>query len=187
MRMKCVPALLLPLVLTALWSCQSLPLPDTPEKSLLVIPCDFSLGSNASGRRVVDISLVLSPTVGTPGVKERKLSLPLGKRYAVFAVDPGSYTISSVIISNGWFDNGRQWNAWEDKHVLGAAVFVAPQVILLNYTLFKYADRADPNKGYDFSFYQFGLDRGPDILAQMKKDPHWAAWEGYPLVNFPEE
>jgi hypothetical protein len=165
----------------------SLPLPDTPEKSLLVIPCDFSLGGNTVGSRLTGITLTLVPTGNAASGKAMTLSVPLGKPYAVFAVDPGSYVFSSVTIYHAWFDNGRQWNAWKDTFTLGGGIFVQPQTVLLNYSLLKYADRPDPNSGYDFSFWLSGLDRGARVLAQMKKDTHWSAWEGYDLVNFPRE
>lgn len=188
--MKVTPvmrALIFPFLFSLLLgSCTSLPLPNTPEKSLLVLPCDISLVHVDKGPQLVGLTIRM---VRQTDKKELSLSIPLQKKYATFAIDPGSYTFTTVTLLHGWFDGGKMWNTWEDTWRLGTGVYIEQQTILLNPLLVKYYDRADPNTGWDFSFWQSALtgDRGAVILAAMKKDSHWQAWEGYQMVNFPTE
>jgi hypothetical protein len=186
MRFK--PAL--PFLLLLLASCASLPLPNTPEKSLLIIPCNFSLGTNHDGPRLVGITISMTPTNVASGAKVTTLSVPLGTEWVAFAVDPGSYVFSTAIVAHGWYDRGGVLRgSWQDTVSVGNGLYVQQQTILLYQSVLSYADRADPNSGWDFAFYQsvVGTERGAKILAALKKDRHWSGWEGYQLVNFPKE
>jgi hypothetical protein len=175
------------LVSFLLISCASLPLPDTPEKSLLVFALDITHAStaNADGGRTVGITFQLTDVKHH---KELSIPIPLDRKYTTVAVDPGAYTISSMTVSRGWFQSGVKRANWVETQTLGRAVYVEQQTVLLC-TIFTYTDRSDPDKGYGFYIYQASSigDRGAVILADMKKDRHWQAWEGYQMVNFPEQ
>jgi hypothetical protein len=166
-------------------SCKSLPLPDTPDKGLFVIPCDVTMEmTRRSGNATTGITMAII----RPGdKKDIKVEIPNGKKYVAIALEPGSYIVRSITITRAYYDNGDKKNAWDETKWSGQGFFLKEKTILLSNFLVHHLE-FDNGDRYRFSYsYYAGTDRGRDILADMKKDRHWQAWEGYQLVNFPEE
>ncbi len=167
-----------------LGSCSSLPLPDTPEKSLLVIASSISTASHATNAATREVALRIRRI--SDG-KEITLPLSMLKSYTTLALDPGSYAFSLLIATRSWYDTGRMYNSWEDSRGLGYRVFMEPQTVQLYPSLLRFADRPDPNQGYTYSFsISLTTDQRARILAELKKDYHWQGWEGCAMVNFEE-
>lgn len=171
--------------LCLLSACASLPLPDAPEKSLLVIPCDIGRNTVATGPNTVGI---MATIVRSSDSKELTVSFPLKNGYSAIALDPGAYRIAQVTISRRWYHDGQPQSYWEDTYKNLGVFYVEAQTLLLSQYLLSYAD-TDNSQKYRFSVAERSYEdahAGP-ILDALKKDRHWQAWEGYQLVGFSSE
>jgi hypothetical protein len=168
-----------------LGSCASLPLPDTPEKSLLIIGSDISINMPTKGPQLTAITMSLYRVTD---YKVFTFPISLTRNLTCVAVEPGQYSIGSIVLTRTWIDGGRQWDSWKENQSVGAHLLVEPQTVLLYPSVLFYKDKPDTNTGYDFRFWNTLPPRQRDeAYKAITKDTHWQAWEGYTLVNFLEE
>jgi hypothetical protein len=168
-----------------LGSCTSLPLPNTPDKSLLVISSNITRRIPAQGPETMAIALRLT---NTASAKQIVFPISFDTDLNYIAIEPGSYSISSLVVTRAWVDHGQTYSSWEDNHYAGSRLLIEPKTVSLYPSPLTYTDTTDPNH-YDVDMWNVRStdEERAKILETMKKDPHWLAWEGYMLVNFPEQ
>jgi hypothetical protein len=175
---------LLVIVAFGLVSCSSLPLPDTPEQSLLLIPCETHL-EGMRDQQARTISLVLVIRRVNDG-QEIAVHLDRGKNYAVVALDPGGYEFTKLLVQREWISGGRSTNSWtETRNTSRISFFIAEKIVRWYDGRLSFRDFSNGKYSYFISTRNSSpVSEREGILSTMKKDPHWLGWEGYELINF---
>ena len=162
--------------------CASLPLPGTPDESLVVISTTVVSESWPAGdgiRRVAGGQIHL--TVGTGG-RDIVVSFAPGTRYVALAVAPGQYYVKRVVLDmENTNPNGRK-NTWQSQHDVSATFYCgANSVQILSRGLV--VVRSGP-EGWNVTLNNpiVAQDRR-QIGDALKADRRWPAWEEYQLVN----
>jgi hypothetical protein len=183
-RFFAVAGSLLVIVAFGLVSCSSLPLPDTPEQSLLLIPCGIHLeGMRDKQARTIALDLVIRRVKDG---REITVHFDSGKNYAVVALDPGGYEFTKLLVRREWISEGRSTNSWtETRNTSRISFFIADKIVRWYEGLLSFRDLSNGKYSYSISTRNSSPASAREkILSAMKKDPHWLGWEGYELINF---
>jgi len=186
MRVRSLAAagILLAVLALGLACCSSLPLPDTPEQSLLFIPCEISFEDTRDNQaRTASLDLVLRRV--NDG---REFAVPIAraKKYAVVALDPGGYEFARILVRRERTIEGKSTSTWTEKRETSRiSFFMAEKIVRWYEGKFTFRDLS----GGKYTFFLMGRSNAPlserqEVLAAMKKDSHWLGWEGYELINF---
>ncbi len=161
----------------SLISCKSVPLPNSPNESLFILPTRVVSALNNGDVRVVGVSITVHNDTTN---REFVTQLPSGESFAMLSLDPGAYSIRSIRITMQHV-GGR--NPWSDTHDFYGSFFIEKRVV-------RYYERKIYVGSRPQGWYNFGWDAlevpadKQACLNQMKKDPRWQAWQDYSLVNF---
>ena len=165
------------LVAGALISCKSVPLPNSPNESLFILPTQIVSTLNNGNVRVVGVSITVHNDTTN---REFVTQLPSGKSFATLSLEPGAYSIRSIRIT---LQNVGGRNPWSDTQDFYGSFFLEKRVV-------RYYERKVFVASRPQGWHTFGWDsvEAPAdkqaCLKQLKKDPRWQAWQNYSLVNF---
>lgn len=164
-------ALLLP-------GCSSLPLPNAPNESLLVIAYQVDEAWRQGNIRVKSVDVQIENRVTG---ETRVVSLIPGGKYKSVALKPGEYIIKKLIVANQWQRDVH--NVWFDTHNRYHPFYLNPQTVHFYDKFISLRARKEID-GYDLHDFRVRNDEKSDILTSLRKNSYWLAWRDHTLYGF---
>ena len=167
------------LALAAISSCATLPLPDSFDESLLILPYKVEAGFGDGENEITSVRLVIT---SEESAEEYAISLRPGISFKSVALSPGPYVVSAIYVDVRRVE--KPGEKWEDRHDASQSFYIKERIVLL--PPWDFLILTD-NRGYRFFFptNTGEIERNLSILNEIKKKRRWLAWDGYQLVNFP--
>ncbi|MEW5814127.1 MAG: hypothetical protein AB1798_01860 [Spirochaetota bacterium] len=157
-------------------ACKSIPLPNSPQESLLVVPYEIDSSFNNGEIKITSIQMILK---NWENQKERFLILNPGRFFTAIALEPGGYFISKLVVSCQHVKGGF----WQDKHNFSGSFYMEKNVV--RYFEKSFYVTADKTGGYRFGYNTLPYEKLKEkYLKTLQADSHWLAWENLKLVNF---
>ncbi len=166
-------------------SCSTIPLPDGPNQSLVIIPVRLIsswVDKNGNVLSLDSITLTIREMnyeTSPEDLRQYKASASSRDLYAAVALPKGLYLIDSVKVAyhsdRGWDDTHTQTVSYQ-IYVESDSVQLIPQILNLEKN--------------DYHWYSLRFRGYPDadqkeaILAALKEEQFWPAWSGCQLVRF---
>jgi hypothetical protein len=171
--------ILMMLGLAAVSSCATLPLPDSFDESLLILPYKVERVFGDGESEITSVRLVLTSEASE---EEYTVSLQPGISFKAVALSPGPYAVSEIYVDARRVE--RPGEKWEDRHDASQSFYIKERIVLL--PPWDFLILTD-SRGYRFFFSENTgeTERNSKILSAIKKERRWLAWDGYQLVNFP--
>lgn len=161
----------------ALISCKSVPLPNSPNESLFILPTRVVSTLNNGQDRIIGVSITVRNDTTN---RESVTQLTGGESFAMLALEPGAYSIRNIRITMQHTGGGRPWS---DNHDFYGSFFIEKRVV--RYYERKIYVGPRPQGWYTFGWEVTEVPKEKQAcLTEMKKDARWQAWQNYSLVNF---
>lgn len=176
---RLVHAITMLLGLATVLSCTTLPLPDSFNESLLILPYKVETRFGDGENEITSVRLVITSETSA---EEFAVSLRPGTSFTAVALNPGPYVVSAILV--GLRRVEKPGEKWEDRHDASQSFYMKERIVLL--PPWDFLILTD-NRGYRFFFPANAgeIERNSKILNEIKKKRRWLAWDGYQLVNFP--
>ena len=161
-------------------SCSSLPLPNSHDQSLYIIPYQIDNSVEGGYRQVRSITITLR-NMGTDRIET--VVFPVGSGHRTIALAPGRYSMFQAEIRGVKPDeNNREW---DHHHGIFSYFYIGANTIVLSRD--KVFMRDQPSGGYHFEVGRYATSdiQKRRVLDEIRNDKRWVAWDGYNLVNFP--
>lgn len=158
-------------------ACQTLPLPDNPDQSLVVFTYDRSDVRYPDDRRLESVSLILyEQTTG----ERTSVRLPSRRNWTAVTLDPGRYRIQEVILG---FLAGND-HRWTENRGANVLLFVEAQTVMIprnSVRIVSLPRSHSTSIGFPLLGREHPLIR--DTSQQIRNDRRWQAWEGYTEIH----
>lgn len=169
-----IPAILL----VALSSCASLPLPAAHDQALFVLPLE--LENPDEDLRPLSYELTLERTSREGDRQTVRFTFPASAGYVALPLDPGLYTYSSRDFNLLYREQGdsqiRRERVWG-----GSSIFVGERTV----TIWGRSVRARLDGDADTRVGNASTAKREEIARALLRNPRWRAWETHDRVGFP--
>jgi len=159
-------------------ACAGLPLPNTPEESLIIFSYNIDPTWQQGNIHVKSIDIKLE---NRDTKEQRTISLIPGGKFKAVTLDPGPYVIKGLVVANQWQNNAG--NIWFDTHYHYDSLYLNPRTIYLYRKMVRFQAQKERD-GYNI--YHFGIaDKEKEAIQNtLQEDRHWLAWRDYTLYGF---
>ena len=158
-------------------ACQTLPLPDNPDQSLVVFTYDRSDVQYPDDRRLESVSIVL---VEQTSGEEVRVPLRSRRNWSAVALDPGRYRIRQVVLGFRVGDDHR-WTEHQGANVL---IFVESQTVMIPRNSVRVVSLPrSHHTSVGFPLLRQDHPLVQDVSDQIRNDRRWQAWEGYTEIH----
>ena len=160
--------------------CKSIPLPDGPTDSLLIIPCEIEKTFRDGEWVVNSVSIVLR-NIDTK--KEYRMISSPGKDYSAISLPPGGYR--SVKTSVSITKPEHKYTEIQDQHISAISFFLESNIIFFANDTVNLKRNRDWYHIYSTRIYrsEYRTNRLTTILDEFKQGPKWAAWENAKIIG----
>ena len=163
----------------ALVGCTTLPLPDAPDQSLVVLVYDDSRVQLPGEERILSMSVDFRHNA--TGVRSR-MQLPTSREWGSLALDPGAYRIERLTLR---IMEGNDSTRTETRPVLGR-VFVTPQTVVILPRTLRLSSFDSHSFGVTFGALSYGSSSHRQATEEIYREQLWPAWSGYRKINLYE-
>jgi len=192
MMKKSMLLLLIGIPILIIAACSTLPFPNTPTESLLVITGsidrEYAGGENKVSKVILKVERIQEEEEIEEEISPETFLITLkpGEQYGTAVLEPGEYIITGIEVRA--FRSENKEEIWADDHAADHPFFIEERVVRLYERSFVLAAEDEEQGGYTVAFAPLTEDeKGLTIYKALNREPRWPAWERYQLVGFPEE
>lgn len=169
-------------VLFAVCACSSLPFPDSPTESLLIVPAKIE-GEIRSGEEEI-IMVTLFFLNAADGDTAYTVVLEPEKPMGIQKMIPGEYLLETAEILRR--ETGLFGKDTADSISINRRIALGGRSVQLFDGTCVLSQGGD--NGYSFEIMNApGEEEQIDLFMELTEDPRWPAWERYELPGFPDD